>query len=84
MQFDSFYNGFMAPYSACYRCIETKMALQAIDMDSDGYVDWNVFMVYLKWAIHQYPDVENADELLDVAFRKGIIPAMRDEINKKK
>ena len=57
-------------------------ALQALDMDADGYVDWNEILVYLKWALRQYPDVENADELLDVTFRKGIIPAMRDELLK--
>lgn len=80
LQFDSFYNGFMSPYFSCYRCNDTQKALMAIDMDADGYVDWNEFMVYLKWAIHQYPDTPTADELLDIAFRKGIIPAMRDEI----
>ena len=49
-------------------------------MDKDGYVDWKEFMVYIKWAIHQYPDTPDADALLDVAFCKGLIPAMRDEM----
>ncbi|XP_071792418.1 uncharacterized protein [Asterias amurensis] len=79
LEYDSFYNGFMSPYFACYRCSDTKRAMQAIDMDADGQVDWNEFLVYLKWAIHQYPNLKNSRELLDVAFRKGIIPAMRDE-----
>ena len=79
LQFDSFYHGFMAPYFGCYRCIDTKYALRALDMDADGYVDWNEFMVYIKWALHQYPDVESADEVLTIAFEKGLIPAMRDE-----
>ena len=79
LQFDSFYHGFMAPYFGCYRCIDTKYALKALDMDADGYVDWNEFMVYIKWALHQYPDVESADEVLTIAFEKGLIPAMRDE-----
>ncbi len=34
--------------------------------------------------MRQYPKIKDAEELLDVAFRKGIIPAMRDEIAKKK
>ena len=80
LEFDSFYNGFMAPFFGCYRCTETKKALQAIDMDADGQVDWNEFAVYLKWAIHQYPDIKDAEELLDVAFRKGLVPAMHDEV----
>ena len=79
LQFDSFYHGFMAPYFGCYRCDLTRQGLQCLDMDSDGYVDWKEFLVYVKWALHQYPDVANADELLDLTFQKGIIPAMRDE-----
>jgi len=84
LQYDSFYNGFMAPYFACYRCNDTKKAIKALDMDADGYVDWNEFSVYLRWALQEYPNVEDADELLDVAFRKGLIPAMRDEMIKQK
>ena len=80
LQFDSFYNGFMSPYFGCFRCEDTKRALKAIDMDSDGYVDWSEFLVYLKWAISEYPDIKDADELLSIAFRKGILPAMCDEV----
>ena len=82
LQFDTFYNGFMAPYFGCFRCDDTKRALKAIDMDKDGLVDWNEFLVYLKWAIHEYPDIKDAGELLSIAFRKGLIPAMRDEVLK--
>ncbi len=84
MEYDSFYNGFMAPYFSCYRCSDTMKALDAIDMDNDGQVDWNEFLVYLKWAIHQYPQIQDTDELLDIAFRKGIIPAMHDGMAKKR
>ena len=80
LQYDSFYNGFMAPYFACYRCDDTKQAMQAIDMDSDGYVDWSEFNLYLKWAVYQYTDIKDSEELLSIVFRKGIIPAMQDEI----
>ena len=84
LQFDSFYHGFMAPYFGCYRCLDTQMAFKAIDMDSDGLVDWNEFLVYIKWALHEYPDVKTADEAMSIAFEKGIIPAMRDEKVKNK
>ena len=84
LEFDSFYHGFMAPYFGCYRCQDTQQAFQAIDMDSNGLVDWNEFMVYIKWALHEYPDVKTADEVLAIAFQKGIIPAMRDEKMKHK
>ena len=82
LQFDSFYNGFMARYFKCFRCDETRKGLQALDMDNDGYIDWSEFMVYLKWALRQYPDIADVDELLSVAFCKGLIPAMHDEILK--
>ena len=62
-----------------FRCDETKQALKAIDMDNEGSVDWNEFALYLKWAGRQYPDVRDAEQLLSIAFRKGLIPAMQDE-----
>ena len=80
LEFDAFYNGFMAPYFGCYRCDETKCALKAIDMDEDGTVDWNEFALYLKWAIREYPETKTAEDLLSIAFRKGLIPAMQDEV----
>ncbi len=82
LEFDAFYNGFMAPYFGCYRCDTTTRALKAIDMDQDGKVDWNEFSLYLKWAIREYPEAKDAEELLSVAFRKGLIPAMQDEMLK--
>ena len=51
-------------------------------MDADGKVDWNEFALYLKWAGRQYPDVKDAEDLLSTAFRKGLIPAMQDEVIK--
>jgi len=48
-------------------------------MDSDGQVDWKEFQVYLQWALRQYPQLPDADALLEAAFQKGLIPAMRDE-----
>ena len=80
LEFDSFYNGFMAPYFGCFRCDDTRKGLQAIDMDSDGRVDWSEFSLYLKWALRQYPDIEDVDELLQITFQKGLIPAMHDEL----
>uniref|UniRef100_A0A1X7TDN2 EF-hand domain-containing protein n=1 Tax=Amphimedon queenslandica TaxID=400682 RepID=A0A1X7TDN2_AMPQE len=79
LEFDSFYHGFMAPYFGCYRCGRTKKGLKALDMDNDGFVDWNEFLVYIKWALRQYPDTEEPDDLLSIVFEKGLMPAMRDE-----
>ena len=83
LPFDSFYHGFMIPYFGCYRCSDTRKALQAIDMDNDGFIEWSEFLVFIKWALYEYPgEISNVDDLLSVAFRKGIIPAMQDEIVK--
>jgi len=79
LQFDHFYHAFAAPFLGCYRCKRTRAAFAALDMDKDGQVDWNEFQVYLKWALHEYPDVKNIEELLTIAFQKGLLPAMMDE-----
>ena len=78
LDFNSFYNGFMAPYFGCYRCDETRKALKALDMDSDGWIDWNEFLVFLKWAGNEYPETDTSRHLLDIAFKKGLLPAMQD------
>ena len=71
----------MAPYFGCFSCEDTRKGLKAIDMDTSGQVDWREFMVYVKWALREYPDeIKNVDDLLAVTFRKGLIPAMQDEI----
>ena len=84
LQFDSFYHGFLQPYFGCYRCATTKKALHALDMDANGYVDWKEFLVYIKWALNQYPNVTGVDELMSITFEKGLVPAMRDERKKQK
>ena len=80
LEFYSFYNAFMSPFFGCYECEVARKALQAIDMDADGTIDWSEFCVYLKWALNEYPETSTSSELLNTAFTKGIIPAMHDEI----
>lgn len=82
LEFYSFYNAFMAPYFGCYECDEARRALQAIDMDADGRVDWKEFELYLKWALAQKPGICTSDDLVSYAFTQGIIPDMRDVLLK--
>jgi len=80
LTFDNFYDGFMKAYFGCYRCVEARKALKAININDDESIDWKEFVVFLKWAGHEYPQTETAEELLDIAFREGVIPAMQDEV----
>ena len=78
LEFDSFYNGFMAPFFGCYRCSDTKNAFRTLDMDKDGLADWEEFKLYLTWALSQYPsDISTLEELINVSFTKGILPTMK-------
>ena len=81
LPYDSFYNGFLSPYFSCYRCPATKKGLKAI-LGSDSTVNWKEFLVYVKWALHEYPETELIKELLRTVLEKGLIPLMRDEILK--
>ena len=50
-------------------------------MNTNDSIDWNEFMVFVKWAINEYGhEIHDADECLEIAFRKGIIPVMREEL----
>lgn len=80
--FDNFYNAFMKEYFGCYRCPQTKKALQAINVVKDENISWDEFEIFLKWAGKEYPETKNAEDLLDVAFLQGIVPAMQDEVIK--
>jgi len=79
LSYQDFYNGFMAPYFGCYRCEDSNLGLKALDMNEDGNIDWFEFRHFLIWAGRQHPNVTNSQELLDIAFRDGLIPAMMDE-----
>ena len=78
LQFDSFYNGFMAPYFGCYRCSDTKAAFAALDIDKDGLADWEEFKLFLLFALEEHPyKIAVLEDLLHVAFTKGLLPLMK-------
>jgi len=84
LTFDDFYIGFMAPYFGCYRCEDSQKGLKIMDFDGDGMIEWSEFEFYLLWAGRQYPDVKNSKQLIDFAFRKGLIPTMMPTTMKEK
>eukprot|EP00117_Sycon_ciliatum_P029517 scpid51146/ scgid23484/ len=79
MPFETFYKAFLSRFFNSFSSREAKQALQALDMDSNGFVDWNEFLVYIRWALTEYPDIGDTEELLDTAIKLGLTPAMKDE-----
>ena len=45
-------------------------------MDKDGKSE---FMVYVKWAMEEYPKISDVIELLSATFKQGIFSAIIDE-----
>ena len=78
LEFDLFYHGFLNSYLGLYRYKGSKKALQAMYKNNGVYVEFEEFMVYVKWALRQHPEVLTADETLEIAFQKGLLPAMRE------
>jgi len=78
LEFDSFYNGFMAPYFGCYHCTDTHEAFHTLDMDKNGMADWEEFKLFLIYALEEHPDrIVELEDLLNIAFLKGILPLMK-------
>lgn len=80
LEFYSFYCGFMSPYFGRYECDVLRKGLQVLDMNENGKIDWSEFCIYLKWALHEYPNIGGTEELLATAFQKGIVPAIQAKI----
>jgi len=49
-------------------------------MDGDNGVEWWEFRVWLVWAGREYPMMKNVEEMLDIVFTKGVMPAMMDHV----
>ena len=61
----------MAPHFGCYRSVDTTLAFKAIDVDRNRLMDWNEFIVYVKWVLDEYPEVETADKVMAIAFAEA-------------
>ncbi len=76
LDYSAFYHCFMAPYFRHYDCDKTRNALEALDMYTNHEIEFREFCVYLKWALRQCPEIATTKQLLNIAFQKGLIPAM--------
>lgn len=48
-------------------------------MDANSLVGWHEVLVYIKWALYEYPDIATVDEAMSITFEKGLIPAKHGE-----
>lgn len=78
LSFNSFFYGMMEPYFDGFDRDEAQTALKALDLNLKGFIGWDDFSVYLKWATRQYPELTSVDDLLSITFRKGLIPVMHE------
>ena len=79
IDYRTFYNHFMKSFSTTLNNMERRKAVKIIDIEKDGMIYWNNFLVYIKWAIIEYPDICDLNQLLSVTFKQGIIPATEDK-----
>ena len=79
LEFETFYQKFLKPYYQNIKCEDARKALKALDMDKDGKVEWSECMVYVKWAIYEYPDISDLDELLS-AFTDQLMHSMKKQM----
>ena len=79
LDYRTFYSCFMKSYFTSLSYSDAQKAMNTLDMDMDGEIDWNEFLVYVKWAINQYPSICDLTELLSVTFKQGIISAIQDK-----
>ena len=61
----------MAPHFGCYQSGDTTWVFKVIDVNANRSMDWNEFMVYVKWVLNEYPEVETADEVTAIAFAEA-------------
>ena len=84
LSYQLFHEKYLGRYIGCYTCEDSQRALSDLDMDNDGMIDWFEFKTYLVWAGREYPTVGNSEELMDKAFRNGLMPCMVQNIVKMK
>ena len=80
LEFETFFGRFLKPYHPTIAYRDARKALKALDMDKDGKVEWSEFMVYIKWAVYEYSDISDLEELLSVMFKKGLFMGMESEV----
>ena len=76
---NSFSNVLSAEHCQCCRHQDTQVAGKVLAMIRDSDMDWTEFLIYIKWALHEYHDTVTAAEAMRIALEKGIIPSMQKE-----
>ena len=79
LDYRTFYDCFMNSFFTSVNYMDRRKAVRIIDIERGGKICWNSFLVYIKWAIIEYPNICTLNELLSVTFKQGIIPATEDK-----
>lgn len=75
--YDSFYHAFLSPYFGSASSDDTASAMRSIDMNEDGSISWDEFLVFIKWVLSQYPGTADFEELVKIAIQKAVIPGIK-------
>ena len=67
-----------AHHFECLRCQDTEQICKVLNAVHDSGMDWEEYLVYIKWALIEYPETETAAEAMSIALEKGIIPALQN------
>ena len=83
IDFRAFYDLFMARYLGCYSCEQARLAWQFFDSNRDGTLEWTEFNQWLRWTLHQFPQINECPyALLDTLVNKVVMPDIRRALTK--
>lgn len=77
IDFDHFYDGFMAKYVSCYSCEQARGLFAAIDLNHDNAISWREIALRAQWALAEYPEnIASLDDLIAVVMQKYLLPSL--------
>ena len=82
--YEQFYSGFMATYVKCYACPLTRNALNIIDLDGNGFIDWGELVYRAKWVLTEYPEeCTDIESMIRALFERYIVPEIGTALRKR-
>jgi len=76
MKFACFYHAYLQPFFGCFTCERTRFALDCLDLDDDGGIQWSEWRYWCVWTMRTSENqFVNVDELHSTVLRLSILPA---------